>query len=101
MHLLKDALNEYAYDAEIAGVDYKLELSTYGMMVCVGVGLLWVLLWMYRYCQVKIYIYVCSAAAFKFLQGYYKYAMHFLHRHMMYVFKHPGSLNISLFCINC
>ncbi len=44
MHLLKDALNEYAYDAEIAGVDYKLELSTYGMMVCVGVGLLWVLL---------------------------------------------------------
>ena len=33
VELLKDSLNEYAYDAEIAGVSYKLENTMYGVYV--------------------------------------------------------------------
>ena len=33
VELLKDSLNEYAYDAEIAGVEYKLENTMYGIFV--------------------------------------------------------------------
>jgi secreted Zn-dependent insulinase-like peptidase len=31
--LLKDALNEFAYDAEIAGVDYGIDNTMYGIFV--------------------------------------------------------------------
>lgn len=33
VELLKDSLNEYAYAAEIAGVNYKLENTMYGIYV--------------------------------------------------------------------
>ena len=33
VELLKDSLNEYAYNAEIAGVEYKIENTMYGMFV--------------------------------------------------------------------
>ena len=35
VELLKDSLNEYAYNAEIAGVDYKIENTMYG--ICVSI----------------------------------------------------------------
>ena len=35
VELLKDSLNEYAYDAEIAGVDYKIENTMYGIYVSI------------------------------------------------------------------
>ena len=33
VELLKDSLNEYGYAAEIAGVNYKLENTMYGIFV--------------------------------------------------------------------
>ena len=33
LELLKDSLNEYAYDADIAGLSYSLSDSFYGVMV--------------------------------------------------------------------
>lgn len=35
VELLKDSLNEYAYNAEIAGVDYKIENTMYG--ICLSI----------------------------------------------------------------
>ena len=36
LELLTDSLNEYGYDAEVAGVDYKLEQTMYGFCVSKG-----------------------------------------------------------------
>lgn len=36
LELLTDSLNEYGYDAEVAGVDYKLEQTMYGLCVSKG-----------------------------------------------------------------
>ena len=35
VELLKDSLNEYAYAAEIAGIDYRLENTMYGIFVSI------------------------------------------------------------------
>ncbi|XP_068709633.1 insulin-degrading enzyme-like [Montipora foliosa] len=35
VELLKDSLNEYAYNAEIAGVEYKIENTMYGMCLSI------------------------------------------------------------------
>lgn len=44
--LCKDALNEYTYDAELAGLSYELTSSVYGLVVSVHyvTGLLLVML---------------------------------------------------------
>ena len=31
--LLRDELNEYAYDAELAGINYSIESTIYGLLV--------------------------------------------------------------------
>ena len=31
--LLRDELNEYAYDAELAGINYGIESTIYGLLV--------------------------------------------------------------------
>lgn len=36
IQLLKDALNEYAYDAELAGLRYEIITTKYGMLLAVG-----------------------------------------------------------------
>lgn len=33
--LLKDSLNEYSYDAEVAGLHYNIENQLEGMLVCI------------------------------------------------------------------
>lgn len=35
--LLKDSLNEYSYDAEVAGLHYNIENQLEGMLVCIGI----------------------------------------------------------------
>ncbi len=35
VNLCKDALNEYTYDAELAGLSYELASSVYGLVVSV------------------------------------------------------------------
>ena len=37
--LFKDAINEYAYDAELAGLHYGLECTIYGMSVSILIKL--------------------------------------------------------------
>ncbi|EDO28044.1 predicted protein, partial [Nematostella vectensis] len=42
LQLLKDSLNEYAYDAEIAGVTYNLDNTMYGIFVSHANGHIWI-----------------------------------------------------------
>ena len=35
LHLLQDSLTEFSYDAELAGVSYRIDLHPHGIQVCV------------------------------------------------------------------
>lgn len=39
LELLKDSLNEYAYAAELAGLNYDLQNTIYGMYVSIQITL--------------------------------------------------------------